>query len=127
MFDFLSGGHLLVIALGALFILGPERLPTVAQDAARATKRLRSTIEAARLQLHDSLGDDLEELRGLDPRRYHPKTFLRKQLFGDPSSVDSSAGARPPTGPWPSTNLAPSTVGRPAARQLPPPIDWDAT
>ena len=126
MFDFLSWGHLIVIALAALFILGPQRLPTLARDAARGLSRARSMIEAARGQLHESLGDDFGDLRELDLRRYRPATFLREQLFGEPESDDPVPGSRPSAPP-----SSPGTAaGRPpgvATTRLPPPVDWEAT
>ena len=99
MFDFLSWGHLLVIALAALFIFGPERLPTLAADAGRGLRRLRETITAVREQMSAELGEDLPDLRELDVRRYHPRTFLRDQLFGDDGNqaaqVDRPASSFP--------------------------------
>lgn len=111
MLDFLSWGHLLVIALAALFIFGPDRLPTLAQDAARGVRRAREAVAAVRGQLQDTVGEDLAELRDLDLRRYHPRTFLRDQLFGD----DDPVPAAPPAPP------------RTVDRSTPPPFDPDAT
>lgn len=137
MFDFLSWGHVLVIALAALFIFGPDKLPTLAQDAARGLKAIRGTAAALRAQMHEELGDDLAELRDLDLRRYHPRTFLRDELLGDhehPAALSSQRGAEPGGG----AHVGPATSGaveaaRPAGewrsplRALPPPFDIDAT
>jgi sec-independent protein translocase protein TatB len=86
MFDSIGWGELLIVALAGLFIFGPERLPSVATDAAEALKRVRSMINGVRVQVEESLGDDFADLRDLDLRRYRPKTLLRGQLFGDDSS-----------------------------------------
>jgi sec-independent protein translocase protein TatB len=69
-----------------------------------AMKRVRAELSNVRGQLDESLGDDFSELRDLDLRRYHPKTFIRDQLFGDETSdrpdvraggvADSSASVR---------------------------------
>lgn len=123
MFDFLSWGHLLVIALAALFIFGPERLPTLAQDAARGLKRLRGVVDATRSQFADAVGDDLGELRDLDLRRYHPRTFLREQLFGD-ERID---GGIDPGGVASSGETASRSHPRRTGHGLPPPFDPDAT
>lgn len=123
MFEFLSWGHVFVIALAALFIFGPERLPTLAQDAARGLKRARSAIDALRGQLADSLGDDLGDLRDLDLRRYHPRTFLHEQLFGERPSDNPGRRDAPPASMTPSRSR-PSIV---FSRALPPPVDWEAT
>lgn len=83
MFDSIGWGEIMVILLAGMFIFGPERLPTLAKDAARALRETRRAIGEVRGHLNDSLGDDLGDLRDLDLRRYHPKTLIREQLFGD--------------------------------------------
>lgn len=126
MFNFLSWGHLLVLALGALFIFGPERLPILARDAAHGLKRLRGVMETVRAQVGDELGEDFPELRDLDLRRYHPRTFIRDQLFGDDPPgppTPATAGTRGAPGS-PPEGAGPRPLGW---RQLPPPFDRDAT
>lgn len=132
MFDFLSWGHLLVIALAALFIFGPERLPTLAADAGRGLRRLRETITAVREQVSAELGEDLPDLRELDVRRYHPRTFLRDQLFGDDGNqavqVDLAASSFPALEPHQGQRAGGAVPGdRAVAREMPPPFDVDAT
>ena len=114
MFDSIGWGEILVLALAALFIFGPERLPTLAKDAAAGLKKVRGAITGVREQMNDSLGDDFAELRDLDLRKYHPKTFIRSQLLGDDD------------GPAPAPVVT-SPVPRPRDRATPPPFDPDAT
>ena len=83
MFDSIGWGEIIVLALAALFIFGPERLPDLAKDAAAGLKQVRAAITGVREQVNESLGDDLPELRDLDLRKYHPKTFIRSQLLED--------------------------------------------
>ena len=83
MFDSIGWGEIVVLALAALFIFGPERLPTLAKDAAAALKHVRTALRDVRGQVTENLGDDFSDLRDLDLRRYHPKTFLRDQLLED--------------------------------------------
>jgi sec-independent protein translocase protein TatB len=83
MFDSMGWGEIIVILLAALFIFGPERLPSLARDAAGVLGHVRKAISDARGQLEETLGDDLTELRSLDLRRYNPRTVLREQLLGD--------------------------------------------
>ena len=89
MFNSIGWGEIIVLGLAALFIFGPERLPSLAKDAAQGLKRVRETVTGVRGQLHDSLGEDFDQLRDLDLRQYHPKTFIKNQLLGDddPSPV----------------------------------------
>jgi sec-independent protein translocase protein TatB len=115
-FDSIGWGEIAVLALAALFIFGPERLPSLAKDAAAGLKKVRAAITGVRAQVNESLGEDLPELRDLDLRQYHPRTFIRNQLLGDDDDVEVRASASP----------AP-VVARPRDRSTPPPYDPDAT
>jgi sec-independent protein translocase protein TatB len=83
MFDSIGWGEIVVLALAALFIFGPDRLPGLAKEAASALKQVRTALRDARGQVSDTLGDDFADLRDLDLRKYHPTTFLRDQLLKD--------------------------------------------
>lgn len=65
------------LALLALFIFGPERLPKLVADAARLLRNLRNMARNATQDLSRELGTEvrLEDL--------HPKTFLRKHLLSE--------------------------------------------
>ena len=132
MFDSIGWGEIVVIALTALFIFGPERLPGLAQEAAGGLKRVRSAVTGVRAQVSESLGDDLPDLRDLDLRRYHPRTFLRDQLLGDddaPPVRRSGATGATASGLAAGATATGATPGGAAARDraLPPPFDLDAT
>jgi sec-independent protein translocase protein TatB len=128
-FDSIGWGEVMVLALAALFIFGPERLPGLAKDAAAGLKKLRAAMTGMREQMNESLGDDLADLRDLDLRKYRPRTFIREQLFGDdepPAGIGNGTG---------SAGLVDAAAGggvlRPLARSrdagTPPPFDPDAT
>jgi sec-independent protein translocase protein TatB len=119
-FDSIGWGEIIVLALAALFIFGPERLPDLAKDAATGLKRVRSAITGIREQVNESLGDDLPELRDLDLRKYHPKTFIRSQLLGDEDGPTVHRGSA-------TAAAAAPVVARPRDRAVPPPFDPDAT
>ncbi|MGY1743984.1 twin-arginine translocase TatA/TatE family subunit [Blastococcus sp. SYSU D00695] len=142
MFDSIGWGEIVVLALAALFIFGPERLPHLAKDAAGALKKLREAITGARAQVDESLGEDLAGLKDLDLRKYHPKTFIRDQLLGDDDAppvrrgtargngsggltreASGGAGSAPAAG----TLAARSAAARPRDAGTPPPFDVDAT
>jgi sec-independent protein translocase protein TatB len=116
-FDSIGWGEIIVLGLAALFIFGPERLPTLAKDAAHGLKKVREAITGVREQVNESLGDDLPQLRDLDLRKYHPKTFIRTQLLGDdePSSTASATAG------------SAAAAARPRDHATPPPFDPDAT
>jgi sec-independent protein translocase protein TatB len=119
-FDSIGWGEIIVLALAALFIFGPERLPGLAKDAATGLKRVRSAITGIREQVNESLGDDLPELRDLDLRKYHPKTFIRSQLLGDEDGPTVHRGSAVAAAAAP-------VVARPRDHAVPPPFDPDAT
>ncbi|WP_222265822.1 sec-independent translocase [Modestobacter marinus] len=125
MFDSIGWGEIVVLALAALFIFGPDRLPTLAKDAASGLRKARTAITGVRGQLHDTLGDDFDHLRDLDLRQYHPRTFIRQQLLEDeepPARRAAGSSAR-------TRNAAVRTAEaqRPRDSAVPPPFDADAT
>ncbi len=126
MFNSIGWGEIVVLGLAALFIFGPERLPSLAKDAAQGLKRVREAVTGVRGQLHDSLGEDFDQLRDLDLRQYHPKTFIKNQLLGD----DEPSPVRRGSGPG-SAGVGGSTASkarrRPRDPATPPPFDVDAT
>jgi sec-independent protein translocase protein TatB len=99
-FDSIGWGEIVVLGLAALFIFGPERLPGLAKDAAGGLKRVRGAVTGVRDELHASLGADLDGLRDVDLRRYHPRTFVRDHLLredGEPPAAGPPAGRGTPS------------------------------
>lgn len=79
MFD-LSPGKLLVLAIVAIIVLGPDKLPNLARDAARMIRTLREVATGAREQLRDELGPEFAEV---DLRTLNPRTMIQRAVFGD--------------------------------------------
>ncbi|MGI9198342.1 MAG: Sec-independent protein secretion pathway component [Candidatus Nanopelagicaceae bacterium] len=77
MFGDVGFGELIGLAILALFLVGPDRLPTVATDAAKMIKKVRKYATNATEQIKDSLGPGYENLK---PQDLHPKTFIKKQI-----------------------------------------------
>ena len=83
----------LVLLLLALFVLGPERLPAVAEEAGKNLRKLRVWFTTMTQQVQAELGPEVGEL---DLRSLHPREFLRKNLFEDePPPPHTPAGGRP--------------------------------
>ncbi|MDK3255642.1 twin-arginine translocase TatA/TatE family subunit [Blastococcus capsensis] len=127
MFSSIGWSEIIVLALAALFIFGPERLPDLAKDAAGGLKRVRTAWTGVRGHVHDSLGDDLAHLRDVDLRRYHPKTFLREHLLEEDAGPPAprAAGANGSSGAGATASRRVPPAGR--DRSVPAPIDADAT
>ena len=51
MFDSIGWGEIVVLALAALFIFGPDRLPDLAKDAAAGLKKVRTAITGVRARM----------------------------------------------------------------------------
>ncbi|MGY1721598.1 twin-arginine translocase TatA/TatE family subunit [Blastococcus sp. SYSU DS0533] len=99
MLSSIGWGEIVALALVALFVFGPERLPGLAKEAAGGLGRLRGAVTGVRAQLHDTLGEDFDHLRDVDLRRYHPRALLREHLLGEDDDQPPRRGPRPSSGP----------------------------
>lgn len=99
MFD-INIGEIIAIAVIALLVFGPDKLPGLAADAVRLLREVRRMASGAKQDLKDSLGPELGDLnlQDLDPR-----TFVKRNLF-DPIDeevkdtkrvVDGADGSKP--------------------------------
>ena len=77
--------ELAVIALVAVIVLGPERLPELARQAAQLIHRARGMATSARDELRNELGPEYADLqlRDLDPR-----AIVRKHITEAMADVD---------------------------------------
>jgi sec-independent protein translocase protein TatB len=76
----LSIEKILVLAVLALIIFGPDQLPKIAGQAGRALRDLRRIAESAKADLQEGLGP---EFRDFDITELHPKNFVRKHLWDE--------------------------------------------
>lgn len=94
--------EIVVIVVVAMIVLGPDRLPELARQAARFLHQARKMARSARDELRTELGPDYAdlELRDLDPR-----VIVRKHLSEALADVEEAerttsstlaAGAVPP-------------------------------
>ncbi|MBW4042176.1 MAG: Sec-independent protein translocase TatB [Acidobacteria bacterium] len=77
---------LLFIAVLALFLVGPEKLPDYAARLGRFVRAARGMLDEAKDRVRDELGPDFdeEEWRKLDPRQYDPRRIIRDALLEPP-------------------------------------------
>jgi sec-independent protein translocase protein TatB len=75
-FDF-GAGEIIGLALLAMILLGPDKLPQFAVDAAKLVKKVRAFATTATNELKENLGPGFEDLQPSDLR---PKTFIKKQI-----------------------------------------------
>lgn len=79
MFD-LSITKILVLAVLALVIFGPDQLPKMASQAGKMIRDLRRMAEQAKADLSDGLGPEFADF---DVADLNPKAFVRKHLLDD--------------------------------------------
>jgi sec-independent protein translocase protein TatB len=90
---------LIFIAVLALFLVGPEKLPDYAAKLARFVRAARGMLDDAKDRVREELGPDFdeEEWRKLDPRQYDPRRIIRDALLEppEPRRRDAEAEAEP--------------------------------
>ena len=106
MFD-IGTGELLALAVLALLVLGPEKLPGYAAEAARFLRQLRNLANDARSEVARELGPEIE---GLDLHDLNPRSLVRRHLLDGLDDDDDSSATR----------------GRQPPRQRPQPTSQDA-
>ena len=84
--------ELAVIALVAVIVLGPDRLPDLARQAAQLLHRARGMAHSARDELRNELGPEYSDpqLRDLDPR-----AIVRKHISEAMLEVDREQSRKP--------------------------------
>ena len=88
MFD-LSLTKILVLAVIALVVFGPNELPKVAAQAGRALRDLRRIAEGAKEDLREGLGP---EFKDFDFEDLNPRRFVQKHLLDEPDRTPSTVG-----------------------------------
>ena len=72
--------ELVVLCIVGLIVIGPDKLPGLAKDAARMLRTLRDMAQGARTQLRDELGPEFADV---DLRNLNPRTALKRVVLGD--------------------------------------------
>lgn len=76
----IGGPEFLVLAIAAVILFGPEKLPELARKAAQVLRYVRTAAGSAQQQLSKELGPEFADL---DIRDLNPKAFVQKHLLGD--------------------------------------------
>jgi len=92
----LTFDKLIIIAVVAVFLIGPDRLPGYAAQLARVVKSLRAVADGAKDRMREEMGPEFDEVdwKKLDPRQYDPRRIIREALLEDPA-MPSEAPAMP--------------------------------
>ncbi|MFD7534710.1 sec-independent translocase [Streptomyces sp. NPDC059819] len=113
MFTDLSPMKLFAIAVVAIFVFGPDKLPEFIQNAAGFLRKVRGFADSAKQDLRSELGP---EFKDLDFEDLHPKTLVRKHLrdSGDLAALEEIRSALDPR---PDLEEIAATVRDPAGAQ----------
>jgi sec-independent protein translocase protein TatB len=106
MFDHLGWSEIIVLAIVGLIIVGPDKLPRVASDAAKMLRQLRTMARNATADLKAELGPEMADI---DLASLHPRRLVSDMLMEDDQPRR------------PAKNYVP------LARDETPPYDADAT
>ena len=89
----LTFDKLIIIAVIAVFLVGPDRLPAYAAQLARLVKSLRAMADGAKDRMREEMGPEFDEVdwKKLDPRQYDPRRIIREALLDDPGAAGAGA------------------------------------
>jgi sec-independent protein translocase protein TatB len=122
--------ELVVLALVGLIVIGPDKLPGLARDAARMLRTLRDMATGARSQLREELGPEFADV---DLRSLNPRTAIQRALLGDEDFSDLNPrtalqrALADDDGPAASPPPAAPPAQQPLGRGEKAPFDQDAT
>jgi sec-independent protein translocase protein TatB len=93
-----NGAELIVLAVLAVVLVGPERLPEYARKLAGLVVTLRRLASQGGERLREELGPEFDDLdlAALDPRQYDPRRIVREALADEPrAATPKRTEARP--------------------------------
>lgn len=110
----INGGELIILAVLAVLVLGPERLPEYAAQLGRLVIELRRMATGARARIREEVGTDFDEVdwKKLDPRQYDPRRIIKEALLDD---FDDMVKAAKDTAVVKSAAMKPQSAAGPAA------------
>jgi sec-independent protein translocase protein TatB len=87
--------ELIALAVIAMLVLGPDKLPRYAADAARLLRQVRRMANDAKSEMSRELGPELQDISMAD---LNPRSLVRKHLL-DPLDLDDLDDLEAPDGP----------------------------
>jgi sec-independent protein translocase protein TatB len=87
---------LVIIAVIAVFLVGPNRLPRYAAQLGQWARNLRNMATNATEKMREELGPEFDDVdwRKLDPRQYDPRRIIRDALLDDEPAPTLSRPAK---------------------------------
>jgi len=127
----INGSEFIILAVLAVVVLGPEKLPEYAKKLANLVKEVRRMANGAKEQLREEVGDEVADIdwRKLDPRQYDPRRIIKEALVDDFDDALNAAKGKPEASAAPvRTAIAPHAASQaPLTANEPAPFDNEAT
>jgi sec-independent protein translocase protein TatB len=84
--------ELIALAVIAMLVLGPDKLPRYAADAARVLRQMRRMANDAKAEMSRELGPELQDISMAD---LNPRSLMRKHLLEpmDLNDLDDRGGS----------------------------------
>ena len=81
----LTFDKIIIIAIIAAFLLGPERIPHYAAMLGQFVRKAKEMANGAKDRLKDEMGPEFDEVdwKKLNPSQYDPRRIIRDALFED--------------------------------------------
>lgn len=85
----------MLIAVLALLLIGPERLPEYAEQLGKFVRALKQFTTDASQRVKEEVGDEFDDLdlASLDPRQYDPRRIVREALRDTPPTARAATPA----------------------------------
>ena len=83
--------ELVALAVIAMLVLGPDKLPRYAADAARVLRQVRRMANDAKAEVNRELGPEFQDISMAD---LNPRNLVHKHLL-DPVDLDDLEAHRP--------------------------------
>lgn len=90
----INGNEFVLLILVAVVVVGPQRLPSYAEQLARWVRAARRVMASAKSRVDEELGQHVPDLdlKSLDPRLYDPRRIVREALLDPPEEASSLSG-----------------------------------
>ena len=98
----INGSEFIILAVLAIVILGPEKLPEYTRAFTDWLRVMRDKAEGAKAQFKEETGTDFDEVdwRKYDPRQYDPRRIIRDALREPAGGSSTPAPSPTPEPTW---------------------------
>ena len=88
----IGGGEIIGLLIIGMILIGPDRMPNIAADAAKLLIKLKNIAQKATNDLKENLGPGYEDLQVKD---LNPKVFIKKHISDVIDKSDLEINTKP--------------------------------